>query len=123
MLNTFGSELLQRITLVCIPASSAIKTQARYETFSTRICSETGMINAYNSIHVISSSAEKKFGGSGITTNNVSFDRDFFQDKYVLLFDDVITKGDSMLRFKRKMEELGAIVIGGVSIGRTTHTR
>ena len=123
LLNTFGSELLHSITLVCIPASSATKTQARYETFATRICSETGMINAYNSMHVISSSAEKKFGGSGITTNNVSFDRDFFQDKYVLLFDDVITKGDSMLRFKRKMEELGAIVIGGVSIGRTTHTR
>jgi predicted amidophosphoribosyltransferase len=41
----------------------------------------------------------------------------------VLLFDDVITKGDSMLRFKRKMEELGAIVVGGFSIGKTTHMR
>lgn len=41
----------------------------------------------------------------------------------MLLFDDVITKGDSMLRFKRKMEELGAIVVGGFSIGKTTHMR
>ena len=35
----------------------------------------------------------------------------------------IITKGNSMLSFKRKMEELGATVIGGFSIGKTTHMR
>ena len=35
----------------------------------------------------------------------------------------VITKGESMLRFKRKMEELGANVIAGFSVGRTKHER
>ena len=81
------------------------------------------MINAYAHMQVIASSQEKKFGGSGISANNVSFDNSFFKGKYVFLFDDVITKGDSMLRFKRKMEELGAIVVGGFSIGKTTHVR
>ena len=80
------------------------------------------MINAYSHIQVTSDSAEKKFGGSGISTSNVSFDADFFRDRYVILFDDVITKGESMLKFKVKMEELGAIVLGGISIGRTTHS-
>lgn len=123
LMSTFGETLLKNITLVCIPASSSAKTKARYEVFSHRICNETGMSNAYNFMQVTSSSAEKKFGGSGITANNVSFDADFFRDKYVLLFDDVITKGESMLRFKRKMEELGAHVIGGMSIGKTKHNR
>ena len=81
------------------------------------------MINAYQHMQVVASSQEKKFGGSGIYANNLSFDNSFFRGKYIHLFDDGITKGDSMLRFKRKMEELGAIVVGGFSIGKTTHVR
>lgn len=123
LISTFGSEALKYLTLVCIPASSAAKTQARYKDFSNRLCSETGMSNAYDRMQVVSSSTEKKFGGSGISADNVSFDASFFRGKYVLLFDDVITRGDSMLRFKRRMEELGAIVVGGFSIGKTTHSR
>lgn len=121
--STFGNYLLTQITLVCIPASSEEKTRARYEEFSTRLCSETGMINAYNHMHVISASQEKKFGGTGITAKNVDFESGYFNGKYVLLFDDVITKGESMLRFKNKMESLGATVIAGFSIGRTKHER
>lgn len=123
LISTFGSSALKHITLVCIPASSASKTKARYEEFSQRLCRETGMSNAYEHMEVVTASAEKKFGGSGISANNVSFDSNFFRGRYVILFDDVITKGDSMLRFKRKMEELGAIVLGGISIGKTTHSR
>ena len=123
LVSTFGQSALKYITLVCIPASSSIKTKARYEEFSERLCRETGMSNAYSHMEVVSSSAEKKFGGSGISTNNVSFDSNYFRGRYVILFDDVITKGESMLRFKRKMEELGAIVLGGISIGKTKHNR
>ena len=41
----------------------------------------------------------------------------------VTSLEDIITTGESMLRFKRKMEELGAIVVGGLSIGKTKHER
>ena len=41
----------------------------------------------------------------------------------MLLFDDVITRGDSMRTFKRKMESLGATVVGGLSLGKTKHER
>ena len=120
--NTFG-EKLQLLTLVCIPGSSAEKTEARYKVFSNRLCSMTGMGNAYNHINVIRCGEEKKFGGQGIETSNLSFDTDFFTNKNVIIFDDIITKGESMLRFKRKLEALGATVIAGVSIGKTTHER
>lgn len=121
--STFGESSLKYLTLVCIPASSAEKTESRYEEFSERLCDETGMENAYSHMSVTKDSEEKKFGGRGITTNNVSFDEKFFKDKYVLLFDDVITKGESMLRFKQKLEKLGAIVVCGFSIGKTKHER
>lgn len=123
LVSTFGFDCLRNITLVCIPASSQQKTVARYEDFSRRLCNETGMTNAYHHMNVISSSEEKKFGGKGMTASNVHFENSFFNGKNVLLFDDVITKGESMLRFKRKMEELGATVVAGFSIGRTKHER
>ena len=121
--STFGIRLLKDLTFVCIPASSAIKTELRYAEFSKRICEETGMTNAYDHITVVSSTTEKKFGGSGICTDSLAFDGHYVKGRYILLFDDVITKGESMLRFKRKMEELGANVIAGFSVGRTKHER
>ena len=123
LINTFGCEALKYLTLVCIPGSSSEKTRARYEEFSNRLCSETGMANSYGKIRVVSSSSEKKKGGEGITASNVSLDSSYFNGRYVLLFDDVITKGESMLRFKKMMEEYGATVVGGFSIGKTSHSR
>lgn len=119
--STFSTNLLKFITFVCIPASTSEKTRLRYEEFSKRVCDATGMMNAYNYMEVIHDCSEKKFGGSGILTDNIHFDQNFFKGKYVLIFDDVITKGDSMLRFKNKMESLGATVIAGVAIGLTVH--
>ena len=46
-----------------------------------------------------------------------------FKDKYVILFDDVITSGRSMENFKRLLEGSGAKVIAGLSIGKTRHER
>ena len=123
LLTTFEADSLKYLTLVCIPASSQIKTQARYEEFSNRFCGELGLINAYPHISVVTEKEERRSEGTSIDTNKLSIDEDFFKGKYVLLFDDVITRGDSMRTFKRKMESLGAIVVGGLSLGKTKHER
>ena len=123
LVSTFGEDRLKRLTLVCIPASSRAKNKARYEEFSNRICGELGMTNAYPHITVVSEKESKHTGGTGLNIGNLSFDEEFFRDKYVLLFDDVITKGNSMKLFKRKMELLGAKVVGGMSLGKTKHER
>ncbi len=123
LVSTFNSENLKYLTLVCLPASSQVKTAARYEEFSEKICSELGLINAYSHISVIKEKEEKHLGGSGTNINNLHFDETFFKGKYVLLFDDVITKGNTMRLFKSKMESLGAVVVGGLSLGKTKHER
>ena len=81
------------------------------------------MINAYPHITVVAEKEEKHLGGSGLDTSKLHFDEGYFRGKYVLLFDDIITKGNSMIAFKQKMEALGAIVIGGLSLGKTKHER
>ena len=118
--NTFGS-YLDLLTLVCIPASSEANNNARFEGFSKRLTNETDMDNAFDHIQVVKDATPKHLGGTG--TPILHFDEDYFKGRYILLFDDVITKGNSMLLFKRKLEALGAIVIAGVSVGKTTHER
>jgi len=120
--DTFGLDI-KNLTLVCIPASSYLKTQLRYEDFSERICKETGMLNAYTHIYV-NGERGAKHEGEGTSGNiSFSFDKDFFNGKNVLLFDDVVTMGDSMRTWKSKLESIGANVIASMSVGKTTHER
>ncbi len=117
--TTFGKENAKYITFVCIPASSQEMTERRYKTFSENLCKATGMIDSFNHIKVSHAKTEKHTGGSSFSQDMLEYDKDFFKDKYVLLFDDVITTGSSMRSFKSKLQEFGSVVIGGMSIGRT----
>ena len=119
IVTTFGKENAQYITFVCIPASSQEMTERRYKVFSEKLCKVTGMINAFNHIKVTQAKAEKHNGGTSFSQDMIEYDKDFFKNKYVLLFDDVITSGSSMKSFKSKLHELGSTVIGGMSLGRT----
>lgn len=122
LFDTFGTKL-NKLTLVCIPASTQEKTLARYEKFSRLLCSETGMENSFDKISVVKPKEERRMGGTSIQVGNLWFDTSFFKGKYIILFDDVITRGDSMSTFKMQMQRLGAIVIAGLSIGKTKHER
>jgi predicted amidophosphoribosyltransferase len=124
--ETFGEEYLQFLTLVCLPASTNAKNEARYEEFASRICEETGMENGYEHTHVVKDGMSKNHPAN--QTNHsiqpvIEFDKDFFKGKYVLLFDDIVTKGGTMLRYKDIMKSIGATVVGGMCLGKTKHER
>ncbi len=124
--DTFGEEYLQFLTLVCLPASTKEKNAARYDEFSKWLCEKTGMENAYNHVHIVQDGMSKKDPRN--TTGRsiqpvIEYDKDYFKGRYVLLFDDVVTKGGTMLRYKEAMEREGATVIGGLCLGKTKHER
>ena len=49
----------------------------------------------------------------------IRLDKDYFQGKYVLVFDDVLTQGHSYARFACELEKVGAEVLGGYFLGKT----
>lgn len=112
---------LSILTLVCIPAATRIGNISRYELFSDLLTKRTGMVNSYDHISILEDGVPKHLGGTGKPT--LQFDVEFFVGKYVLLFDDVITSGKSMLSFKNKLESMGAYVVAGLAIGKTKHER
>lgn len=72
-------------------------------------------------IDILNEGEAKHLGG--VAQAQFSINSDYFKDKYVILFDDVITSGRSMENFKRLLEGSGAKVIAGLSIGKTRHER
>lgn len=120
-LRYYFEDKITKLTFVCIPSSKAVVTQRRYEDFSKILCDNLGMTNAYGHVHVMKDGEAKRLGGT--IRAEYSLDEEYFKDKYILLFDDVITTGGSMERFKNALQNTGARVIAGVSLGRTRHER
>lgn len=126
LIDSFGIDYLQFITLVCIPASTSSNNYSRYYDFSGRICEETYMKNGFNHMYIMRDGISKKHpkNQTGQSVQPiVQYEDNYFRGKYVLLFDDVVTMGDTMLRYKNDMEKMGAIVIGGMCLGKTMHER
>lgn len=118
--SAFGSRL-NELTLFCIPASSEIKTQRRYEDFSRLLCERTGMNNSYSSVQVRGERGAKHEGQSGGEIS-IALDSNFFKGKNILLLDDVTTSGDSLRTWQNTLErQYGARVIAAVTVGKTTH--
>lgn len=114
--ETFG-DLINQLTLVCVPASSKVNNTARYKEFSSLLCNNTGMSNSYDQIKILKDAIPKHLGGTG--KPDLSFSSEYFKGRCVLLFDDVITTGRSIEKFKRLLESVGATVIAALSIGKT----
>lgn len=114
----FGSEV-RKLTLVCIPSSKQEVTERRYKEFSRLLSQRTGMANGFDYITVTKDGGAKHLGQT--TDSEVSINTSFFKDRYVLLFDDVITSGHSMETYSKLLKQYGATVICGVSIGQTKH--
>ena len=117
----FGESNLRKLTMVCIPASSSSKNEARFQDFSKRLCDMTGMNNAFSRINIINDRTATHTGGD--YSKNYTLDSSYFKDKYVIIFDDLITRGRSMIQMKRDLENCGAKVICGFSVGKTKHNR
>lgn len=118
--NKIGSRY--NSVFVCIPASSSVMNNKRYEYFSYLVCKSTGMINGFRHIKV--NGTKKALHNT--TKGNVdrgdyslNIDDKFFFGKNVIVFDDIITRGYSMMNFSKKLSDLGANVIGGLFLAHT----
>lgn len=113
------------IVFACVPASTAEKNELRFKKFSARVCELTGATNGYEHIHILADRQtvhdHRKTKGEIRKTQAIEFDKDFFADKKVLVFDDVISRGLSYANFANQLEAFGAEVLGGFFLGRTSY--
>ena len=77
------------------------------------------MDNGYDYISVLQEGEAKHLGGT--TQAQISINGSFLEIDTLFFLDDVITSGMSMEMTKNLLEQAGAHVIAGLSIGRTKH--
>lgn len=119
--ETFGSKT-EKIVFCCVPASSSEKNVKRYREFSDEVCRLAGTINAFDHISIEGERlAVHEYNGIKTVRNAqiINFEKEFFKNTQVLVFDDVITRGFSYARFACALESFGASVLGGFFLGRT----
>lgn len=115
--STFGSKT-EYLTFVCLTASTQRKTEMRYKEFAERVCKDLKMTNAYPYIWVAEDGDAKHDGGDG--SHVVSHNIPFFKGKYVVLFDDVRTSGNSLEEERDILQnKLNAKVICTITIAQT----
>ncbi|MBO4658911.1 MAG: phosphoribosyltransferase [Prevotella sp.] len=115
MLKTTFGEQLHQLTLVCIPASTAEKTKARFEDFARIVTEETGMENGYHHVQVAVDAESKHLADQPLYT----IDEEWFKGRDVLLFDDIMATGGSIKSFAGQMTAAGAHVVAAVVLGKT----
>lgn len=108
--KTFG-EQSKKLTLLCIPAARKLDNKRRFEEFSQAVCLATGMGNAYEAI-----SYAREMNEDGEPIDRCSLDTTQLEGKTVLLFDDIIASGKSIIRFSEAIKDLchiaGALALG-----------
>lgn len=115
--DTFKGVDLSEFAFVCIPASTVEVNNSRYRAFSAEVCDGVGMRNGFEHISITKEKTASHLGGTD--TAEYSYDGQFFKGRNVILFDDIVTRGRSMIEMKASLERLGAKVICAMSIGRT----
>ncbi len=113
----YSKAMINSLTFVCIPASTYETHQKRYQSFMTDVCNATGMENGYEHITIVKEKAPTHLGGN--SSAEYEYDKDFFNRRLVILFDDVVTRGDSLAKMKAELENVGAHIVAALSIGRT----
>lgn len=123
MIEKFGDKV-KDIVFSCIPASSAAKNTARYMAFSAMVCQLCGCINAFDKVSVVEDRLcvhEHRRENKVIdTVSTLEFDKEFWNTKPdVMVFDDLLSTKRGFDAYAKKLEELGANVLGGLFLGKT----
>lgn len=120
LLNTYDC---QNLVFACIPASSPERQEVRYKNFSRRVCQQTDTVNGYWHMEVMGNRAQthldKENADAILDQEQVWYDKNWFFNKDVVVFDDVITRGNNYKRFASTLESFGANIVGGVFLAKT----
>lgn len=107
----------------CVPASNNGKYIRRFKRFAAELTKRTGIQNGTEHINIFGQREAKHNNANHIVSESygyiVSADPEFFANKNVILFDDLITTGDTANEFAAELESVGANVLGAMFLART----
>lgn len=117
-LSCFDS-IKDKAVLVPIPASSKKSHGIRFTKFCRDLAKRLNITDGFRTLW-IEYDREKLKGTIGENKiENLTFNAKYIRGKHVLLIDDVITTGTSLIQIGKKLLELGATSVRGIFMART----
>lgn len=111
-------------TIVFAPASSQSSYNKRFAYLATMLERRLQTPTSYHNLHIQGQRTALHNGGSHIVCEdayNVALDESFFKGRKCIIFDDLITTGQTAAQFTDKVKSVGAEVIEELFLARTIH--
>lgn len=123
LMNEYGNKV-KDLVFVCVPASTREANKNRYKNFCKKVSELCGIGNGYSHVCVLNDrmnmhTHRHEKGQMDAKTQDLDFDIPYFKNKYVCVFDDIVTTGTSYAAFANQLEQNGAHVLGGLFLART----
>ena len=128
LVRKFGRKV-GKVVFSCVPASSQERNESRNKAFSALVCQLSGAIDGFS--HAKVSCERSEVHGTKMNKevrakrleegSTIEVDANFFRNKKVCVWDDVVTTGTSFCAYTAKLESVGARVTNGIFLGKTSY--
>lgn len=112
---------LENVMFFFVPSKQSFHYKSRHKNLNEFLVRDFHATTSYKLVEFLMDGQSSRDGGCGRPAQLYWGDC-FFKGKQVILFDDIITSGHTMLHYKRMLEEWGAKVIACVALGKTHYS-
>lgn len=116
--RTFG-EYKHQLTLFSIPSSRKLANNTKFAQLSAVLAAKCGMDNSFSHVKYIKDYIPSKPNEDGYPV--LSFDKEYFKGRLILMFDELINTGKSSLHYYDVLTEMGAKPIMLVAVAKSIH--
>jgi ATP-dependent DNA helicase RecQ len=110
----------ENVLLCCIPASTNSLTQLRFRQLLIDVCNKKKILNGYGAIRRFKDRKSMQEVGHEINRiEGIKFNKKTFEERDVVLFDDILTTGKSFTEFSNEISSFNVRSIYGVMFGKT----
>lgn len=110
----------EQTVLIPIPASTQDRHRKRFSVLCYHLSRWLNVQDGFSAIWIKYERAESKGKSKKRILTNLNINRRYIEGKHVLLFDDVITSGQSFIQLKRALLNLGARSVTGLFLAKTS---
>ncbi|ABR30236.1 ATP-dependent DNA helicase, RecQ family [Thermosipho melanesiensis BI429] len=111
---------VKKPVICAIPASNFVDTEKRFKYFTKTLSKKLNFENGFSYIQNKKNRRNKHFEKfQGNIIEYISINKKKIKGKTILLFDDIITTGNSFITIANKLVEFGAENVIGVFLGKT----
>lgn len=121
-LREWYGDKARELVVVPVPASSMAQYRFRFAYFCVVVANTLGQLNPMQHVTILGKRQAYHRTPEHTAQEDayeVRIDGDFFKGRKVVIIDDVVSSGATADRFAKRLEEVGAVVKGGIFFAKT----